>query len=393
MVLTYLELNSFRNFGSLELALPSGLIVLCGDNAQGKSNLLESIVLLAATRSPRAEAERELINWRALEDPLPVARVVAEGEGQNPVRVEVALRAANWGAPKAGGESFLVEKRFKVNGLPQPASQIVGLVKAILFSTEDVDLVGGAPSLRRRFLDIALSQRDRHYLRHLHRYQRVLSQRNHLLRRIGQGMARTQELAFWDGEVVSHGSAITLERGRFLSALQEQAVPIHQMLSSGKGLLSLAYQPGVPHAASASLEEINANFRAALGAVLPQEIRLGSSQIGPHRDDLVFTLEGVDMGVYGSRGQRRTIALSLRLAEVGLQTAQGGEPPLVLLDDVFSELDPLRRGQIWQALSGCPQAIITTTDLGILPQGLLDQACLYRVREGVVTPWAGGEGP
>lgn len=383
MWLTYLCLSYFRNYESLEVHFPPGLVVMYGDNAQGKSNLLEAIVLLATARSPRVEAERELINWRALGEPIPVARVVADVErAGTPLRVEVALRAL---APRPGpshGEAVGVEKRFKVDGLPQTASQVVGQVRAVLFSTSDVELVGGTPALRRRFLDIALCQLDRHYLRHLQRYQRVLAQRNHLLRRIAQGLARAQELAFWDEELAAHGSAITSERGRFLAELQEAARPLHTTLTSESNALDLAYAPALPAACEATTE----GLRLALKEALPREIEVGSTQVGPHRDDFLISLAGVNAGIYGSRGQRRTIALALRLAEVCLQTAHAGEPPLILLDDVFSELDPRRRGQVMEAISGYQQAILTTTDLGLVSPELLEQACVCRVEGGHITP-------
>ncbi|MBI2917750.1 MAG: DNA replication/repair protein RecF [Chloroflexi bacterium] len=393
MRLSYLGLSFFRNFQSLELRPPLGLVVLYGDNAQGKSNLLEAIILLATTRSPRADAERELINWKAFAEPLPVARVVADVErGLVPVRVEVALRALDSRTAPGREDAVAVEKRFKVDGLPQTASQVVGQARAVLFSTHDVELVGGAPSLRRRFLDIALCQLDRDYMRHLQRYQRVLAQRNHLLRRISQGLARAEELAFWDAELVTHGSAITLGRARFLAELQQHARPIHDTLSRGQNGLGMAYVPGVPGLAADSAEDAGQPFRLALKGAFPREIETGSSQVGPHRDDVHFALGNVDAGVYGSRGQRRTIALALRLAEVRLQASRTGEHPLVLLDDVFAELDAHRRRQVMEAIVGYQQAIVTTTDLNLVSPDLLAGAGVFRMEAGKVMPVTPGYG-
>jgi len=384
--LTHVSLSFFRNFQKLDLHLPPGLVVFHGDNAQGKSNLLEAIILLATTRSPRVDAERELINWSALDEPLPVARVVADVErGLAPVRIEVALRALSSLPTQASGDAFPVEKRFKLDGLPQTASQVVGQVRAVLFSTHDVELVGGAPSSRRRFLDIALCQLDRQYMRHLQRYQRVLAQRNHLLRRLSQGLARTQELAFWNEELATHGAAITAQRSGFLAKLQEHMEPTHRTLSRGQDSLVLTYCPSVPGGLPADPSTLEERFRVALRDSLPREIEAGSSHVGPHRDDLLFTLGGVDVGVYGSRGQRRTIALSMRLAEVRLQGARTGEHPLVLLDDVFAELDQHRRDHVIEAISGYQQALLTTTDLDLVSPGLLAQASVYRVESGTVT--------
>ena len=235
MLIRRLELTNFRNYRSLDIDLPPGLVLLIGENAQGKSNLLEALYLLSTTRSTRASVEAELINWSAGEDGSAVARVLAtaeRGPGRArgaPLQVEAAIAAAS-----PGVEGGRAGKRLRVNGVPRRASDVVGQIPAVLFTTHDMDLVSGPPSLRRRYLDITLSQVDHNYLRALQRYNRILLQRNALLRRIQAGEAEPGQLAFWDDELSTHGAYLVSSRARAVAALAELAGDAHRSLSDGR---------------------------------------------------------------------------------------------------------------------------------------------------------------
>lgn len=361
MVITHLSLSQFRNYRALELDLPEGLVVFQGDNAQGKTNLLEALYLLATIRSHRAENERELLSLGVQE---PWARVMAEARtSRGPLTLEMVIQDV----PSSG-----VRKRLRVNGVPRSASASVGLLAQALFSPEDIALVGGAPALRRRFLDILGSQVEHHYLLCLQRYQKVLAQRNHLLRLTGEGRAGGEELAFWDGELVASGSFIIQARRRLVEALSPRAQGAHQALAEEE--LGMKYQP--------SVEE--GDFARALEVGREREVGAGMTLVGPHRDDLLMDIGGNEAGAFASRGQQRTIVLSLRLGEGGLLWQKLEESPVLLLDDVFSEMDAPRRGRLLQALSSYQQVFITTTDLERLPSDLLARAVIYRIKAGAV---------
>lgn len=341
-----------------------------GENAQGKSNLLEAIYLLALTRSPAAETEKELIHWE-----MAGAEAWARVEGQletatGPLRVEIFLRLLREG---------VTEKRLWVNGLPRRAFQVVGLVSAVMFKADDIGLIGGPPSRHRQFLDVAACQVSSRYLRTWQHYQRVLTQRNHLLRRIAENLSQRTELEFWDQELVTSGCYIIAQRQELVGQLQGLAQEIHSRLTPGGGSLVLEYH-------STPQEAMPQSFQQALKASAERELALGATQVGPHRDELRFWLGGRDMGSYGSRGQRRTIALALKLAE-GEYLRQGkGEPPILLLDDALSELDGQRQHQLWEYLKGYQQFLLTTSAPLSLEPAFRDGVARFLIKEGTVTP-------
>ncbi len=366
-----LSLTNFRNYERLELDLPPHLMVLQGDNAQGKTNLLEAIYLLATARSHRATAERELINWSAPREGLSVARLLAQVQKRTEsIRVEIALRAAY-----PGPESH-VQKRIKINGVPRRAIDLVGQVNVVLFSSQDIDLIGSAPSLRRRYLDMTNSQVNSRYLRALQRYNKVLLQRNHLLRLIGERRAEGSQLDFWDQELLEHGSYLIEQRQLMVAELNDLAQPIHYQLTAEQEKLRMTYLPsvGVTY------------FGDRLRDVRKKEIAQGMSLVGPHRDDLAFLIGDVNMNVYGSRGQQRTIALSLKLAEARFMRSKIADEPILLLDDMLSELDAERRRQLLGSVASYQQVLITTTDLDRFDPGFLAEAALFRVSEGRIEP-------
>ena len=399
MRLIRLSLTNFRNFARLTLDFPKPITLLQGGNAQGKTNLLEAIYYLATSRSPRASADREVVNWLAFEEPLPFARLVADVmRGGSPLRLELTLvQQAN-----QGGNAPRFSKRVRINGVNKRVLDLVGCLPVVLFLPRDIQLITGSPAGRRRYLNVTLCQMDAAYCRALAQYDRVLAQRNALLRELrerdsGQG---EEQLRFWDERLVTLGSQLTTRRAALVAALDEEAKRQHQGLSAGREQLRLRYVSGIaerlpPAAQQLALKlergaepmavdtgQTAALFQERLRAMREREIAAGMTLLGPHRDDLQFLIEGRDLRAYGSRGQQRTAALALKLAEVAVMSRELGEPPLLLLDDVMSELDDVRRRALLALLTSAPQAIITATDWDDFSPAFRAQARQLRVVEG-----------
>jgi DNA replication and repair protein RecF len=389
MRLTHLALTNFRNYARLELDLPPGPVLLVGQNAQGKTNLLEAVYLLATTRSLRASSDTELIRRDVQDDPLAAARVVGQAQrrgGRTQVDVAIARRVASPAGPSNGAHAV---KRLRVNGVPHRAAGVVGHVLAVLFTSLDIDLITGPPAGRRRYLDITLSQLDPAYLRALQRYTRVVQQRNSLLRQIDEGRAGPDQLASWDEELVTQGATIVAARAGAIAELNVRAARVHQCLSDGQERLAMAYLPqlGDDDAEAFELPEAAAlrnRLRAALGRRRRREIAAGVSLIGPHRDDLRFTLDGESAAAFGSRAQQRTVALALRLAEAELLEARSGEAPVLLLDDILSELDERRRTAVLSTIASAEQCLITTADLDRFTGDFVRSASIFSVSAGTV---------
>ena len=326
--------------------------------------------ILATAKSHRATSDRELLNWASLQDDLTATRVTAHAQTRSgDLRIEISLSTYNSPAEAQ------TQKKIKINGVPRRASDLVGQLSTVLFTSQDIELIDGSPSRRRRYLDIANSQIDSKYLRALQRYNKVLLQRNHLLKRISERDADESQLAFWDDELVEHGSYIIEQRREMVDELNKLAPPIHSAISSGEAL-RITYLPS-----------INAgDFRNRLAKVRPKEILQRMSLVGPHRDDLAFMINDIDISTYGSRGQQRTAALSLKLAEASYLKEKIGDEPVILLDDVLSELDSTRRHQLMEAVSSYQQVIITTTDIDCFEPGFLSNAAQYKVSAGTVEP-------
>ena len=362
---------------------------------KARPSILEAIYLLAVARSFRADNEREVVNWDAVVDSgqAMVAGVVERKAGRE--RVTVGYQCVQSGAGTGHGQgSFSVRKQATVGRVRRTAAELIGVVNAVLFDAGDMDLVYGSPGGRRRYLDVLLSQADGEYLRSLQRYQRVVQQRNQLLRLVQDRRAGDDELVFWDEELVTAGASILAYRLQALERLNELASSIHGELAGGQGL-DLVYRPtlgldgvlqkgnGVREGLRAAVEEV---FGEALRSSRGREMATGTTAVGPHRDDLRLLAESVDMGTYASRGQARTVALAMRLAEAAYLSSLRGDGPIVLLDDVLSELDGRRREQVLRRASSYEQVIITTTDLEPLGEEFVRRATCLRVTAGEVGP-------
>jgi len=396
MYLRHLSLINFRNYVRLELDLPSGIILIQGENAQGKTNLLEAIYYLATARSPYAQADRELINWLAEEEPLTFARLAGEMQKNDVLqRLEITLLKGR--VPEA--DSHSLKKQIRINGVPKRALDLMGQLNVVLFLPQDIDLVAGSPSGRRRYLDITICQFDSRYCRTLRRYNRIVTQRNHLLRLLQERKSNLDQLRFWDEKLAEDGAHLIARRQQVIAELEELARDIHLELTGQDEHLALRYVPSVKMPDTTyqiplelcsggisgigySEDSIRESFLEQLREITREEIQRGMSLIGPHRDDLRFLAGGVDMRVYGSRGQQRTVVLALKLAEAKLLAKETGEHPVMLLDEVMSELDEARRRYLMRAIEDSQQAILTTTHWNAYNPEFLAKATLLRVKEG-----------
>ena len=359
--LSRLRLTNFRNLTHLDLGLSPGVTVYYGPNAQGKTTLLEAVYLLCIARSFRAENEREVVSFDAAnagEQALVDGTV--EKNGQR-LRVIIGYQPTQRSSREDNGLAYNVRKEIRVNRLKHTAGELIGQVNAVLFSAADIELIQGPPSGRRRFLDILLSQSDSLYLKGLQRYHRVVQQRNQLLRLLRENRANADELTFWDDELVREGAWITWRRYEAMRELTPACVRQHEDLSGPDEDLEVEYRPSVRLARD--LTEVEDNFREALAAASHRERARPVTAVGPHRDDFNLTIDGADMGVFASRGQARTLALTLRLAEAEFLESVRGEAPVVLFDDALSEMDSSRRHRLLEKATRYEQVLITTTDL------------------------------
>ncbi|MFN8523061.1 MAG: DNA replication/repair protein RecF [Chloroflexota bacterium] len=374
MHLSQLDLVNFRNYVRLSVSFGEGTVVLVGPNGAGKSNLLESVYMLATTKSSRAGSDREVVCWTAREDPIPFTRLRAsirrsDHEAHVEMLIQLSPEAPSAHAPARGQQS----KRLTLNGVPTRAADLVGTVHAVMFSPEDVALVSDSPSVRRRYLDIACSQMDRGYLRVLQQLNRVLTQRNHLLRQLGGGGSELSTLETWDAQLIESALRVMAVRRAVLGRMAPVVERVYRDLAGGQPTLDVVYQPNVEIPEGASAADAQALFQARLDAVRRRERDQGVTLVGPHRDDFRLVLKGLgiegmgddraDVGVYASRGQQRLAVLALKLAETETMCAAQGERPIVMLDDILSELDPARRAQVLRTVCGEGQTLIASTDL------------------------------
>ena len=384
MYLRHLSLTNFRNYARQELPLGPGAVLLLGENAQGKTNLLEAAFLLATGRSERADSDADFIAWAVRGDSQPVARVAGTAQRRD---AEVSVEVAVAGREGARG-GLVASKRFKLNGVPRRASDVIGAITAVLFTTDDMELVKGSPSGRRRYLDVMLSQVDRPYLRALQRYTKVVTQRNALLKRVQEGASRRDELTYWDEELARDGATLLVTRARAVAELAQSAAEVHGRLSGERERFALAYAPRFsdawppPRLAAADAADVATALLDRLQQTHPRDVAAGVTLIGPHRDDLGMTLGGEPASAFASRGQQRTAALALRLAEARLLQERGGERPILLLDDVLSELDESRRESVLAAIEA-DQVLITSADGDRFGAAYVAGAQVWRIAGGM----------
>ena len=385
MHLSQLSLANVRTYTRLELSLDRGIHVIAGENATGKSNLLDAVAMLATTRSYRGAHDLDLINWSALEDePLPGARIVGHVEAvSGTTTLEISVVA---GEVAADG-SRRASRRFRVNGVARRASDLIGQLRVVMFSAADLAIISGSPAGRRKYLDLTISQFDPAYVRASQRYSRVLQQRNSLLRTLRDRRGGLDELAFWDDELSASGAVIVQARAHALARLGEDAAARYPALGAENETLAVCYRPALPDELSEATRghDFEARFRAAIEEGRQQDVWRGATRIGPHRDDIAFEISGHDAAVSGSRGQQRTAALALRLSEVALSADTTGDAPVLLLDDILSELDARHRERVLHAAYEVDQVLITTPDPDRPDPGELPDAIRYDLADGALT--------
>jgi DNA replication and repair protein RecF len=389
MDLTRLALEDFRSYTSAELTPDAGLTVVAAPNGTGKTNLLEAIHVAITGRSHRAAVDVDLVRHDA-----GMARVVLElagGTAAGGATIELVLPGAT---PTPG-----VRKRLTVNGVARRASSVAETARAVLFRPEEMLLLVGSPSERRRFLDGILAQRDRRAARDLVEVARIVVQRNALLRAIRAEEAPLESLDFWDEQLATVGARVMRARLEAVAELEARMGALHDAVANPDergASVSLLYADALkeawPERAATPArvpadDELAAAYRRRIADVRQREAWNGVSLVGPQRDDLRAELGGRDVAAHASRGQQRTIILALKLAETDLLGADGPRP-ILLLDDVFSELDPERAARLSDLLAGRGQAIVTTADPGTLDAARRRAAAIWRIRDGRLEPGA-----
>lgn len=398
MRLTHLSLTNFRNFTRLDLDIPAGAVLLIGDNAQGKTSLLEAVYLLATLSSFHASTERQVINFLESRQPLAVARVVAEFVRSNQKhRLEIRLIQE---AAGLNGD-LRVRKEALLDGVKRKTNEVVGQFNAVLFLPQMLSVIEGAPEERRRYLNLALAQVVPGYPLALSEYNRALSQRNALLKLLAERQGDPAQLDYWDIQLATAGAQIIFARIHAIQEIEQLVALLHRELTRGEEVLRLNYQPScdplprqpgqlalpleIPLDRSAiSQEQIRNVFLEALLRLRSEEIARGVTTLGPHRDELRFLSNQVDLGTYGSRGQVRTAMLSLKLAEVSWMKEKTGQWPVLLLDEVLAELDAQRRQELLNRLFEFEQTLLTTTDLDLFSPGFVERAEVWQVSGGRV---------
>jgi DNA replication and repair protein RecF len=357
MIVKSLELNTFRNYEKLSVEFSKGVNILYGDNAQGKTNILEAICVCATTKSQKGSKDREMIKLGAEESHI---RMYVERE-EISHKLDMHLRKAK--AKTAAVDGVFLKR----------SSELYGFLHVISFSPEDLSIIKEGPAQRRRVVDMELCQLDKIYLYQLTKYNKILEQRNNLLKQIGFNPRLADTLQVWDEQLEEYGKHIISARKIFIEELSALVQSIHSRLSDGKEELKLRYEPNVT--AEEFLQELK-NDRE-------KEQILKNTLHGPHRDDISFYLNGEDIRKFGSQGQQRTCALSLKLAEIELVKMRLKEEPVLLLDDVLSELDRSRQTQLLDSITGI-QTVITCTGLEEFVKERVQTDRIYHVVSGSV---------
>lgn len=357
MIVESLELKNFRNYDKLEISFDGGKNILYGDNAQGKTNILEALYLCSTTKSHRGAKDREIIRFHEDESHI---KLMIQKKGV-PYRIDIHLKKSK-------------SKGIAINGLPiKKASELFGIINVIFFSPEDLSIIKNGPAERRKFIDMELCQIDKFYLHNLVNYNKIVNQRNRLLKDLSFRFDRTlyETLDIWDMQLADYGNKIIKRREEFIRQINEIIIEIHSRLSGGKENLSIQYEPNV----EAGMIE------SELQKSRDKDIKLKTTSAGPHRDDLGFCLEDIDIRKYGSQGQQRTAALSLKLSEIELVKKVINDTPVLLLDDVMSELDSSRQNHLINSLNDI-QTIVTCTGLDEFIENRINVNKIYKIVNG-----------
>jgi DNA replication and repair protein RecF len=405
MYLKHLSLTNFRNFARLDLDLPRRVSLLVGRNAQGKTSVLEAIYFLAALTSFQTHSDRQIVNFIAARDPLAVGRVVAEykrGKSDHKLEARLILEPT-------GVNGQRLRKEVLLDGVKRNANDVIGHFTAVIFVPQMSEIIEGAPDDRRRYLNLALAQAIPAYTSVLNDYTQALSQRNALLKALNERGAALSlsksgdrnQLGVWDETLSRLGAQLIWWRIQSVQEIERLAARVQAELTHGSEVLRLAYEPAydplprpngqlglkidtIVDRSALNLKEIETGFYEKLGQLRTEEIARGATTIGPHRDELRFLANNVDLGDYGSRGQVRTTLLALKLAEVNWMKERTGEWPVILLDEVMAELDLQRRADLLKYVGESEQVLFTTTDLNLFTPEFVEAAAIWDVEGGAL---------
>lgn len=359
MVVESLNLEHYRNYQQLSMEFIEGTNILYGDNAQGKTNILEALYVCSTTKSHRGSRDREIIQFG--EEESHIKLMIRKNDV--PYRVDMHLKKNK-------------SKGIAINGIPiKRASELFGIVNVVFFSPEDLSIIKSGPSERRRFIDMELCQLDKFYLHNIVHYNKIINQRNKLLKDISFHFEQSlyDTLDIWDIQLADYGNKIIKRRKEFIKQINDIIFDIHSNLSGGRENISLKYEPNIE--AENIYEELLRNRE--------KDMKLKSTSVGPHRDDMGFYIKDIDIRKYGSQGQQRTAALSLKLSEIELVKKIIHDSPILLLDDVMSELDSSRQNQLLNSLNGI-QTIVTCTGLDEFIENRVSINRIYRIINGTV---------
>lgn len=368
MYIERLKLHDYRNYNSFELNFSKTINIFIGENAQGKTNVMEAIYVLAMAKSHRTSNDKELIQWGA--EYGKIEGDIQKRYGKLPLELTISKKG----------------KKAKANHLNQSKlSEYIGQMNIVMFAPEDLNVVKGSPQLRRRFLDMEIGQISPTYLHDLSSFQKILKQRNHILKK-NQGKRNLDDLSFdiFTEQYVAAAVKVIRKRFEFMELLQEWAAPIHFGISRENEKLEIHYKAVSGLEASWDSTTMEEHLLAKLKEQKNRELERGVTLLGPHRDDLQFMVNDYDVQVYGSQGQQRTTALSLKLAEIELIKQEVGEAPILLLDDVLSELDDYRQSHLLNTIHGDVQTFVTTTSVDGIDHNTIREARLFHVKQGSV---------
>lgn len=357
MIVKSIELKNFRNYENLNISLDKGTNIFYGDNAQGKTNILEAVYLSGTTKSHKGSRDRDMIRFG--EDEAHIRTTVEKGGKE--YQIDMHLKSSK-------------SKGIAVNRIPiKRAGELFGILNIVFFSPEDLNIIKNGPAERRRFLDSELCQLDKIYLSDLTAYNKILNQRNKLLKDMIYRPDLKDTLPIWDTQLVDSGKKIIKRRRQFVAELNEVVRDIHSRISGGKEKLSLSYEPNVD----------DIFFGDELSRAKERDKKQCMTSVGPHRDDLLFSVGGVDIRKFGSQGQQRTSALSLKLSEIELVKKMIHDAPVLLLDDVLSELDGNRQNYLLNSIHDT-QTLITCTGLDEFVKNRFEIDKVFRVVNGTV---------
>ncbi len=366
MYVETIQLKNYRNYDQIELTFDQQMNVIIGENAQGKTNLLESIYVLAFTKSYRTPRDKELIKWN--EEYGKIEGRVFKRNRSLPLEIIFT--------PKG--------KKAKFNHIEQKKlSDYIGALNVVMFAPEDLNIVKGSPQERRRFIDMEIGQIQPVYIYHLSQYQKVLKERNALLKDLQrQKTSDLTMLSIYTEKLIEHAVVILEKRFTFLNKLRKWAADIHSGISRTLEQLEIEYESSVNVSETMNSEKIEIAYVDHFNAVQKKEIERGTTIVGPHRDDLIFYVNGQNVQHFGSQGQQRTTALSLKLAEIELIYEEIGEYPVLLLDDVLSELDDYRQSHLLNTIQGKVQTFVTTTSVDGIDHETLNRALIFNIHNG-----------